>query len=63
MITLRSKFTLGELYPWKGIWFQVILLTDDTITLKAVKYTKRKRMDDHIVVVKNTNGNPRQPSI
>lgn len=33
--TLAGRFTIGELLPWKGFWFEVAEIKEQTITLKA----------------------------
>jgi hypothetical protein len=36
------RFQVGELLPWKGLWFEVTEITADGLVLKARKPIKRK---------------------
>ena len=33
----HAKFRVGELLPWKGVWFEVETIYEDGIMLKARK--------------------------
>jgi hypothetical protein len=36
------RFSVGELLPWKGLWFEVAVVTSDGLVLKARKSIEKK---------------------
>jgi hypothetical protein len=37
-----TRFQVGELLPWKGLWFEVIEVTIDGLVLKTRKSIEKK---------------------